>query len=243
VHQLANRSANPPTNSINQTSICASDRIDISSLVPWPSPQAPPVRPTVPGRAYGGGLAKRRAAAPGLTLSELGIKDNDPPPPPPSEGERAPPPLVKPKNRSGGLRLPGIGGSQTPFQNFANRVYVLVLSVRLLGQALISNPTPLHSDPSGRLNFGNKAVLHATGVDFSNGSSFAINMGELQLMEELGKGNYGTVQKVYHKRTKVTMAMKVDFSNHCVSTMTTLGLTEDRRRVDRRFGLSSTRQS
>ncbi|PLW20828.1 hypothetical protein PCANC_08264 [Puccinia coronata f. sp. avenae] len=63
-------------------------------------------------------------------------------------------------------------------------------------------------DPSGRLNFGGKAVVHSHGVDFSNGSSFSINMNELTLMEELGKGNYGTVQKVFHKPTKVVMAMK-----------------------------------
>ncbi|KAA1128716.1 hypothetical protein PGTUg99_001082 [Puccinia graminis f. sp. tritici] len=63
-------------------------------------------------------------------------------------------------------------------------------------------------DPSGRLNFGGKAILHSHGVDFSNGSSFSINMNELTLMEELGKGNYGTVQKVFHKPTKVVMAMK-----------------------------------
>jgi mitogen-activated protein kinase kinase len=34
-------------------------------------------------------------------------------------------------------------------------------------------------------------------------------MNQLQLDEELGKGNYGTVQKVYHKPTNVAMAMKV----------------------------------
>ncbi|EGN91759.1 hypothetical protein SERLA73DRAFT_192060 [Serpula lacrymans var. lacrymans S7.3] len=33
-------------------------------------------------------------------------------------------------------------------------------------------------------------------------------MGELQLDEELGRGNYGTVRKVLHKPTKVAMAMK-----------------------------------
>ena len=36
-------------------------------------------------------------------------------------------------------------------------------------------------------------------------------MGELQLDEELGKGNYGTVKKVLHKPTNVAMAMKVFF--------------------------------
>lgn len=64
-------------------------------------------------------------------------------------------------------------------------------------------------DPSGALNFSGKAILHSTGVNFSNGASFAINMGQLQLDEELGKGNYGTVKKVLHKPTNVAMAMKV----------------------------------
>lgn len=68
---------------------------------------------------------------------------------------------------------------------------------------------PLYSDPSGALNFSGKAVLHASGVNFSNGSSFAINMDQLQLDEELGKGAYGTVKKVLHKPTNVAMAMKV----------------------------------
>ncbi|KAF8894011.1 kinase-like protein [Infundibulicybe gibba] len=63
-------------------------------------------------------------------------------------------------------------------------------------------------DPSGALNFNGKAVLHASGVNFSNGASFAINMDQLQLNEELGKGNYGTVKKVLHKPTNVAMAMK-----------------------------------
>ena len=63
-------------------------------------------------------------------------------------------------------------------------------------------------DPSGALNFSGKAVLHASGVDFSNGSSFAINMSQLQLDEDIGKGNYGTVKKVLHKPTNVAMAMK-----------------------------------
>lgn len=64
-------------------------------------------------------------------------------------------------------------------------------------------------DPSGALNFSGKAVLHASGVDFSGGPSFAINMQQLQLDEELGKGNYGTVKKVLHRPTNVAMAMKV----------------------------------
>lgn len=63
-------------------------------------------------------------------------------------------------------------------------------------------------DPSGRLVFDGKAVLHASGVEFKNGTSFNINMDELELLEPLGHGNYGTVTRVRHTRTKVEMAMK-----------------------------------
>ncbi|PKY39088.1 kinase-like protein [Rhizophagus irregularis] len=85
------------------------------------------------------------------------------------------------------MKLPeAMGGpTKTPFANFSPFV-----------------------DPSGKLNFDGKAVLHAQGVDFSNGNSYKINMEEFELLEELGKGQYGTVQKVFHKPTNVTMAMK-----------------------------------
>ncbi|KIM45213.1 hypothetical protein M413DRAFT_24456 [Hebeloma cylindrosporum] len=82
-------------------------------------------------------------------------------------------------------RPPPAGNFGSPFSNFSKIV-----------------------DPSGALNFNGKAVLHASGVNFSNGASFAINMDQLQLDEELGKGNYGTVKKVLHKPTNVAMAMK-----------------------------------
>ncbi|KAK0534676.1 MAP kinase kinase Wis1 [Tilletia horrida] len=63
-------------------------------------------------------------------------------------------------------------------------------------------------DPSGRLKFDGKAILHASGVQFQNGTSFKINMEELELQDELGKGNYGTVRRVKHRVTNVEMAMK-----------------------------------
>ncbi|KAK0549875.1 MAP kinase kinase Wis1 [Tilletia horrida] len=63
-------------------------------------------------------------------------------------------------------------------------------------------------DSSGRLNFNGKAVLHASGVQFENGTSFKINMEDLELQDELGKGNYGTVRRVKHRVTNVQMAMK-----------------------------------
>ncbi|KAJ3289474.1 MAP kinase kinase Wis1 [Borealophlyctis nickersoniae] len=88
---------------------------------------------------------------------------------------------MKPQFSLGSLAAP----KSTPFQNFSRYV-----------------------DPSGRLNFSGKAILHAEGVDFSSGSSYKIRMDDLELLEELGKGQYGTVQKVHHTPTNVTMAMK-----------------------------------
>ncbi|AGO14266.1 AaceriAFL217Cp [[Ashbya] aceris (nom. inval.)] len=61
---------------------------------------------------------------------------------------------------------------------------------------------------SGSLNFAGKLSLSSQGVDFSNGSSFRITLDELEFLEELGHGNYGTVSKVLHKPTNIMMAMK-----------------------------------
>lgn len=55
----------------------------------------------------------------------------------------------------------------------------------------------------GTLNFKNKAVIHGGGVEFSSGTSFSISLDEVDTMDELGKGNYGTVYKVRHSRPKI----------------------------------------
>ncbi len=65
-----------------------------------------------------------------------------------------------------------------------------------------------HSDSSGALNVGGTQI-HATGVIFSNGRSYSMAMKDLQIEEELGRGNYGTVRRAIHKPTKLQMAMKV----------------------------------
>ncbi|KAI8976855.1 kinase-like domain-containing protein [Pilobolus umbonatus] len=96
---------------------------------------------------------------------------------------------------------PGLGGRK-PMMNLSQ-----------LGLSSKPEQTPFanfskYVDPSGKLNFSGKAIIHADGVDFSNGNSFTIKMDDLILQEELGKGQYGTVQKVKHRVTNVTMAMK-----------------------------------
>ncbi|EXJ92041.1 STE/STE7 protein kinase [Capronia epimyces CBS 606.96] len=55
----------------------------------------------------------------------------------------------------------------------------------------------------GTLSFKNKAVIHGSGIDFAEGSTFAISLDEVDTISELGKGNYGTVFLVRHARPKL----------------------------------------
>ncbi|KAL2419561.1 Protein kinase wis1 [Exophiala dermatitidis] len=55
----------------------------------------------------------------------------------------------------------------------------------------------------GTLNFKNKAVIHGSGIDFAEGSTFSISLDEVDTIAELGKGNYGTVFLVRHARPKM----------------------------------------
>lgn len=76
------------------------------------------------------------------------------------------------------------------------------------GTGLFANFSRYVDIKSGSLNFAGKLSLSSRGIDFSNGSSSRITLDELQFIEELGHGNYGTVSKVLHKPNNVLMAMK-----------------------------------
>jgi mitogen-activated protein kinase kinase len=56
---------------------------------------------------------------------------------------------------------------------------------------------------TGTLTFVNKATIHGNGIDFDGGSTFNISLDEVDTLEELGKGNYGTVYKVRHARPRM----------------------------------------
>ncbi|ORY09807.1 kinase-like domain-containing protein [Clohesyomyces aquaticus] len=56
---------------------------------------------------------------------------------------------------------------------------------------------------TGSLNFKGKAVLNSEGVKFASGTSFKISLDEVDTLDELGKGNYGTVFKVRHSRPRM----------------------------------------
>jgi mitogen-activated protein kinase kinase len=54
----------------------------------------------------------------------------------------------------------------------------------------------------GWITFEGAATITQTGVNFANGHAFAISLDEIDVMDELGKGNYGTVYKVRHARPR-----------------------------------------
>ena len=56
---------------------------------------------------------------------------------------------------------------------------------------------------TGTLKFKGKATIHGGGIDFSSGTSFNISLNEVDTLEELGKGNYGTVYQVRHSRPRI----------------------------------------
>lgn len=55
-------------------------------------------------------------------------------------------------------------------------------------------------------------------------------MDEIEVLGELGKGNYGSVHKVFHRPTGVTMAMKVILSSRRVASRPVTN------KFDRKFG-------
>ncbi|KAI4864363.1 kinase-like protein [Hypoxylon rubiginosum] len=87
------------------------------------------------------------------------------------------------------------------------------------GSSAGSQPPPIHNGTAhqsqmkqfekyidsekGYLTFKGKAIITNKGVDFSDGSVFRISLDEVEKLDELGKGNYGTVYKVRHMKPRV----------------------------------------
>ncbi|KAJ1497802.1 hypothetical protein HMI56_005393, partial [Coelomomyces lativittatus] len=63
-------------------------------------------------------------------------------------------------------------------------------------------------DASGSLNVDGKAILHSSGVRFNSGEEYHISLEQLDTLSCLGTGRYGFVQKVFHKPSRLIMAMK-----------------------------------
>lgn len=52
----------------------------------------------------------------------------------------------------------------------------------------------------GWITFEGAATITREGVNFANGATFSISLDQVEVLDELGKGNYGTVYKVRHSK-------------------------------------------
>ncbi|KAL8642469.1 MAG: hypothetical protein Q9228_000857 [Teloschistes exilis] len=76
-------------------------------------------------------------------------------------------------------------------------------TVKSSTESVFSKYSEFVDTKTGTLKFKGKATIHGRGIDFSSGTSFSISLDEVDTLEELGKGNYGTVYKVRHSRPQM----------------------------------------
>lgn len=55
----------------------------------------------------------------------------------------------------------------------------------------------------GWITFEGAATITREGVNFANGATFSISLDQVEVLDELGKGNYGTVYKVRHSKPQM----------------------------------------
>ena len=159
-------------------------KLPTTARPPAPGFQSAPVVP-IAGAGKGLSLAQKRGMAlpgglPGSPVStgrakpKPGLSLSQMNTTPPKEGETEDGP-----NQSAGIKRMDTGGSM--MDRYAEYI----------------------DAQTGSLKFKGKAVIHGRGVDFQSGSSFSISLDEVDTLNELGKGNYGTVYKVRHSRPRV----------------------------------------
>ena len=81
---------------------------------------------------------------------------------------------------------------------------------------------------AGTLKFKGKATVHGKGIDFSSGTSFNISLDEVDTLDELGKGNYGTVYKVRHSRPQLRKPGQGLSGNRAPSSLLAVGGFSDK---------------
>ncbi|KAF2740789.1 kinase-like protein [Polyplosphaeria fusca] len=137
--------------------------------------------PTVPSLRSGGGPKLSLAEKHGMKLPG-GLPGAAPPSgsPAPSKGRKKP-----------GLTLSQLNGDQ-PSQTGPPKQ-----------ETMIDKYAEYLDAKTGSLRFKGKAVLTSEGVKFASGTEFNISLDEVDTLDELGKGNYGTVYKVRHSRPRM----------------------------------------
>ncbi len=95
------------------------------------------------------------------------------------------------------------GAQSSSSSNQAGGNHVATNSGASSGESAFSKYSEFVDTKTGTLRFKGKATIHGKGIDFSSGTSFNISLDEVDTLEELGKGNYGTVYKVRHSRPQL----------------------------------------
>ncbi|KAI1263424.1 kinase-like protein [Xylariaceae sp. FL1019] len=164
------------------------------------SPRPPPPSVMSPGGAISGGMPAgmplpgglRRPGAPSFPRSAPTINTT-----PPTGGLAG--------KRRFGLKLGDINGAPPPASPVSGAPVAQTDPVPKEN----GHPTQMKQfeeyidSEKGYLTFKGKAVITNQGVDFSDGSVFRISLDEVEKLDELGKGNYGTVYKVRHTKPRV----------------------------------------
>lgn len=102
-----------------------------------------------------------------------------------------------------GRKKPGLTLSQMNSSDSAPQSGPVEEQPKPSGGSMMDKYAEYIDTKTGSLRFKGKAVIHGGGVDFSSGSSFNISLDEVDTLDELGKGNYGTVYKVRHSRPRI----------------------------------------
>ncbi|PPJ61341.1 hypothetical protein CBER1_09597 [Cercospora berteroae] len=145
-----------------------------------PSPAPMHSSPAVTGAGKPMSLAEKR----GLKLPG-GLPGTAPAPTPGAPAGRKKPPGMTLSSMGGGAPNGDAPGQQPAKPESAMDKYADMIDTK-----------------TGALKFKGKATVHGGGIDFTSGKSFSISLDEVDTLDELGKGNYGTVYKVRHARPK-----------------------------------------
>lgn len=163
--------------------------------------------PPAPGGSAGGGFPSNFKLPPGMNR----------PTPTPMHSSPAVPGTTKPMSMAErrGMKMPGaLPGSAAP----TGRKKPAGMTLTSMGggdpngdaseqepkkqETAMDKYADMIDTKTGALIFKNKATVHGGGIDFTSGKSFSISLDEVDTLDELGKGNYGTVYKVRHSRPK-----------------------------------------
>lgn len=180
-----------------------------------PNPSNPSLAPSaqnlVGGGIGGNVLANNPAAVARLPggISVAGAGGATPPPtmsgPPKMGGPLKIGGLAAKRGMKGGMKLSDVGSSSPGGSSPAGPAGAPAPSrpPSGLSESAFSRYSDIIDTKAGTLKFKDKALLHKSGVDFLSGNSFKISLDDVETLDELGKGNYGTVYKVRHCKPKL----------------------------------------